>query len=178
MREVIYATNRIIQRALDLALHPDPKHPDQCTLSIMLLLGCFLLIAPLFGAPTSGDGSHPLWSRAVYPVFSAEALNKLVTDHKRARRALQLWNDNLNFIRTDHSRVDDLDFFIYKMTLPVRILAGERYDEFPRFLKAYLLQQWKYTVHAVPTPSDDTSFKLREKLYGSAIAVHALVPIL
>jgi len=176
--EIIYATNRIIQRALDLALKPDLKHSDQCTLSIMLILGSLLLISPISGAPISGEGSHPLWSRAVYPVFSAEALDKLVPDHKKARRALQLWNDNLNFIRKDHPRVDDLDFFIYKMTLPVRILAGEKYDEFPRFLKAYLLQLWKYTDHSMSSPPGDTSFKLREKLYGYAIAVHALVPIL
>jgi len=98
----------------------------------MFLPECVLvLIALSCGAGTFSDGFYPLFSGQICPMFTpmftTQALDKLVADHQRVRRALQLWNNNICFIRTAHPRFDDLGFFIYEVILPVHIRAGEKY---------------------------------------------------
>lgn len=178
LRDMLSSSCQLTQRILHRALNLQPQCQDHYTVCIMLLLGCILLPVPISGIGLFGKGFRPVFSKGIFPTFTTQALEKSAVGMGRVKEALQLWNDTITFFREARREIEDLEVFIFKLTSPVRILAGDKYSKFPRFLETYLRQQSGYRVNIAATVSNESSFRLREGLFGSAYARYPVLDIL
>jgi len=176
--KVVLMTHQVILQALILLRNSNSEHVDQVTMAMMILLGCMFLIMPTCGAGSFGNGFVPLLHKGVFPTFTLSDLTDLSIDYELIHEALEIWNDNISTICESSPYIDDFEWFIDKMAHPVRVLASDNYDEFPKFLKIYLEQQSTYSINRAAKSSDETYFRLRESLFGSVNAKYLFLRVL
>lgn len=178
IRKVVFYTHKIILQALTLVSNDTVTDADSLNVIFMVLLGCIFQILPTCGSGTWGSGFNLFLNEGVFPIFTSSALLKYKDTHEELYWALRLWNENAETVSDTLPEIQDLNWFIYKMCLPVKMLAGDKYSAFPTLLKAYLTQQSQYSMNQAATSDDESYFKLRERLFGSVNSRYPLIPIL